>query len=49
MSEFEPNNGAVMKFQSEKWNQCYLNFYRNHHIHLPDDFLEWLFVNDPWN
>ena len=26
MSEFEPKNGAVTKFQSEKWNQCYLNF-----------------------
>ena len=26
MSEFEPKNGAVMKFQSEKWNQSYFNF-----------------------
>ena len=26
MSEFEPKYGAVMKFQSEKWNQCYLNY-----------------------
>ena len=26
MSEFEPKYGAVMKFQSEKWKQCYLNY-----------------------
>ena len=26
MSEFEPKYGAVMKFQSENRNRCYLNF-----------------------